>query len=101
MENGDITLNQNDYIDNIKMVEVPARRYSSKVDDSERRTIRRVVGELLRVSLMIRPDLAFEVNSLSSNILDTSAKELKEAKHLIEKAKQEPVTLNFTRLGPK
>ena len=43
-ENGDITLNQNDYIDNIKMVEVPARRYSSKVDESERRTMRRVVG---------------------------------------------------------
>ena len=64
LDNGNITLNQNNYIEKIKEVEVPARRNSCKVDETERKTIRRVVGELLWVSLMTRPDLAFEVNSL-------------------------------------
>ena len=49
---------------------------------------------------MTRPDLAFEVNYLSSNISTAKVKDLKSAKRLVEKAKQEPVTLSFTRLGP-
>ena len=99
--NGNITLNQNEYIDKIKEVNIPSRRNSYKVDETERRTIRRVVGELLWVSLMTRPDLSFEVNSLSSNIIDATVKDLKDAKRLVEKAKLEPVTLTFTKLGPK
>jgi hypothetical protein len=60
-------------------------------------TIRKVVGELLWVSLMTRPDLSFEVNRLSSNISNASIKELKDAKRLVERAKSEPIRLNFTR----
>ena len=100
-ENGNITLNQNEYIEKIKEVEVPSRRNSSKTDETERRIIRRVVGELLWVSLMTRPDLCFEVNCLSSNIEDSTIKELKDAKRLVEKAKLEPLSLTFTRIGPK
>ena len=101
LENGNITLNQNDYIEKIAEVDLPSRRNSSKVEETERRIIRRVVGELLWVSLMTRPDLSFEVNSLSSNILTATVKELKDAKRLVEKAKLEPVTLTFTRIGNK
>lgn len=50
---------------------------------------------------MTRPDLSFDVNHLSSNIINATIKELKDAKRLVEKAKLEPVTLNFTSLGPK
>ena len=100
-DNGNITLNQNEYIEKIAEVDLPSRRNSSKVDETERRIIRRVVGELLWVTLMTRPDLSFEVNSLSSNILNATVKELKESKRLVEKAKSEPVTLNFTRIGHK
>ena len=101
LQNGDITLNQNDYIDKIEEVEVPTKRNNCKVTETERKTIRRVVGELLWVSLMTRPDLSFEVNKLSSNILSATIKEVKDAKRLVEKAKHERITLNFTRLGPK
>ena len=50
---------------------------------------------------MTRPDLSFEVNQLSSKISEATIKELKEAKRLVEKAKLEPITVNFTKLGPK
>ena len=80
---------------------LPAGRNSWKVSEDEKKEIRRVVGELLWVSLMTRPDLSFEVNRLSSNITGATLKDLKDAKRLVEKAKAEPVTLRFGRLGPK
>ena len=49
---------------------------------------------------MTRPDLSFQVNKLSTNISNATIRELKDAKRLVEKAKLEPITLNFTRLGP-
>ena len=99
--NGDITLNQNEFIQNIKELSVPDKKNSIKVNETERKLIRKVVGEILWVSLMTRPDLAFEVNRLSSNIVIATIKDLKDAKLLVEKAKMEPITLNFTKLGPK
>jgi hypothetical protein len=98
-QNGDITLNQNEYIENIQEVHCPSGRNNYPVKENERKEIRRVVGELLWVSLMTRPDLSFEVNYLSSNISTAKIKDLKCAKRLVEKAKHEPVTLSFTRLG--
>ena len=98
--NGDISLNQDEYLKNIQDVDTPARRNTSQVKESERKTIRRVVGELLWVSLMTRPDLSFDVNHLSSNISTATIKDLKDAKRLVDKAKTQPVTLTFTRLGP-
>ena len=98
--NGNITLNQNDYIQKIDNVVCPARRNTCPVKENERKEIRRVVGELLWVSLMTRPDISFEVNQLSSNISTAKVKDLKDAKRLVEKAKDEPVTLTFTKLGP-
>ena len=99
LENGDISLNQNDYITNLDDVDIPAGRNSWKVNENERKIIRKVVGELLWVSLMTRPDLSFEVNRLSGNILDATIRDLKDAKLLVEKAKSNPVRLNFTKLG--
>ena len=53
------------------------------------------------MSLMTRPDLSFEVNRLSSNISVATIKDLKDAKRLVERAKDEPMQLKFTYLGPK
>ena len=98
-DNGDISINQNEYIRNVQEVVCPSRRNNCPVEESERKEIRRVVGELLWVSLMTRPDISFEVNQLSSNISSATIKDLKDARRLVEKAKTEPVTLTFTRLG--
>ena len=98
LENGDITLNQKEYIKKIEEVECPAKRNSCNVNENERKEIRRIVGELLWVSLMTRPDLSFQVNKLSTNISNATIRELKDAKRLVEKAKLEPITLNFTKL---
>ena len=101
LPSGDITLNQNDYIQNIKEVLLPPKRNSCRVTDFERKEIRRVVGELLWVSLMTRPDISFEVNKLSSEISNATIRQLKDAKWLVDKAKVDPISLNFTRLGNK
>jgi hypothetical protein len=101
LSNGDISLNQNEYIENLEGVKVPDERNAVLANESEKKEIRRVVGELLWVSLMTRPDLSFEVNSLSSNISQATIKDLKDAGRLIDKAKMHPVSLNFTKLGNK
>ena len=101
LSNGDISLNQKEYILKLDEVEIPSSRSSSEVNETERRTIRKVVGELLWVSLMTRPDLSFEVNKLSGNILHATIRDLKDAKLFVEKAKADPVNLNFTKLGDK
>ena len=85
----------------LQKLTVHQKRNSCPVTEGERKVIRRVVGELLWVSLMTRPDLSFEVNQLYSNIISATIRELKEAKRLVEKAKIEPITLNFTKLGSK
>ena len=86
LASGDISLNQNEYIQNIKEVIVPAKRNSCKVNNAERKEIRRVVGELLWVTQMTRPDLSFDVNHLSTKISDATIRELKDARRLVEKA---------------
>ena len=100
LNNGNISLNQEEYIEQIDEVIVPERNNASPVTETERKVIRKVVGELLWVSLMTRPDLSFDVNKLSANITNATIKDLKDAKRLVEKAKFEPLSLNFTKLGP-
>ena len=101
LPSGNISLNQNEYIQKIKDVTVPSGRNSCKVNDLERKEIRRVVGELLWVSLMTRPDLSFDINQLSTRITTATIKDLKDAQRLVYKAKLDPISLNFTRLGNK
>ena len=100
-ENGDISLNQNEYIEKIKEVIIPTRSNNCRVSDFEKREIRRVVGELLWVSMMTRPDLSFDVNQLSSKISDATVREVKDAGRLVQKAKEDPLIIKFTRLGNK
>ena len=50
---------------------------------------------------MTRPDISFEVNRLSANILNATIKDLKDAKRLVERAKSEPISINFTKIGLK
>ena len=101
LPNGDIELNQNEYISKIAEVDCSDEANSSPVNEVERKTIRRVVGELLWVSLMTRPDLSFEVNRLSSVISIATVKDLKDSKRLVERAKKEPMKMSFTHLGSK
>ena len=51
------------------------------------------------MSLMTRPDLSFEVNQLSTNISNATIRDLKDARRLVEKAKLDPIALNFTQIG--
>ena len=51
------------------------------------------------VSLMTRPDLSFEVNHLSKNISNATIRDLKDARRLVDKAKLDPIALNFTHIG--
>ena len=98
-ENGAIELDQNDYVEKIDFVKVDEDDESRRLCQREQKILRGKVGELLWVSLLTRPDLAFEVNWLSANIAQATVKSLKLINSVIRKAKSKKEIIKFTRLG--
>ena len=62
--------------------------------------LRGKIGEILWISLLTRPDLAFEVNKLASDVPTARMKSIKEINNLIKKAKNKKNVITFSRLGP-
>ena len=67
-EDGTIELDQDEYVDKLKELEIDDKQDSTDLSKHEIKKVRGKVGELLWLSLMTRPDLSFEVNTLSSDV---------------------------------
>ena len=65
-ENGDIELDQNDYVDKLELIEDKEGVPERKLQGLEIKQLRGKIGELLWISLMTRPDLAFDINRIST-----------------------------------
>ena len=61
-DNGDIQLDQNEYVDNIQEMEKIEGDSSRRLNYTEQRKLRGKIGEVLWLSLMTRPDLSFDIN---------------------------------------
>jgi hypothetical protein len=57
-EDGSIQLDQNDYIENLKEMRIPAGDDSEELSKEEIKTVRGKIGELLWITLMTRPDIS-------------------------------------------
>ena len=75
------------------------QRLKNSLNDFEKREIKSKVGELLWVSLMMRPDLSFEVNNISSGITNATVKTIKDVNNVISRAKSRKDVLKFIPLG--
>ena len=85
---GSIQLDQNEYAEKLMEMElVDNCDDSRKLTAMEQRKLRGKIGEILWLSLMSRPDLAFDVNRLSSEIPKATVKTFKEINLLVRKAK--------------
>ena len=98
-ENGSITLDQNKYIDSVKEVSEINTDYERQLTDTEKRILRGKVGELLRISLITRPDLSFDVNAISSKIENGTTSLVKSMNLLVRRAHSSRNMLRFKRLG--
>ena len=96
---GSIQLDQNDYIDTLKKMDILEGPDDRALSEKEKKEVRGKIGELLWISLMTRPDLSFDVNILSSEVAHGNVKTAKCINTLLTKAQTTRNILKFRRLG--
>ena len=100
LENGNIRLDKNEYSDKLEEIKiVEGGDDSRKLTPLEQRSLRGKIGEILWISLMSRPDLAFDTNRLASEVPKATVKTLKELNQVIRKAKGRHGEIMFSKLG--
>ena len=98
-DNGDILLDQNKYVETLKEIKEENDDEDRELSAPEVKILRGKIGEILWVSLMTRPDLAFDVNRIASEVPKATAGTMKDMNSIIRMAKAKSPVLRFTRLG--
>ena len=98
-ENGDIKLDQNEYLDKLKEMEENGADLEHLLTVKEQRELRGKIGEVLWLSLMTRPDLSFDINRIASEVPKATVKTKKDMNNIVRKAKSRKEVLTFTKLG--
>ena len=98
-EDGSIELDQQEYIENLEEIAVPNGVDTDHLSSKEIKQLRGKIGELLWLSLMTRPDISFEVNSLSSEVATGTIGSMKHVNRLIRKVKSCKNTIRLAQLG--
>ena len=65
-ENGDIEVDQNNYLEKLKEIEIPDGEEDRILTAKEQKHLRGKIGKW--ISLITRPDLVYEVNLLASEV---------------------------------
>ena len=97
-------LHQDSYTDSLKPIEITAARAlekDSELTESEKHSVRCKVGQLLWLAHQSRPDLLFDVTSVSNNINRATVQHVLEINKIIGKAKVTKSSLKFQNLGSK
>ena len=92
-------MDQDEYVDQWKELDIGDKQESTGLSKHEIKKVRGKVGELLWLSLMTRPDLSFEVNTLSSDVGKGDIETVKDLNRLVKKAKSYKSVLKFSKLG--
>ncbi|CAB4000762.1 Hypothetical predicted protein [Paramuricea clavata] len=103
-EDGVIYLDQIDYTDLLKPVDITASRAlekDSELTECEKHSVRSKVGQLLWLAHQSRPDLLFDVTSVANNINKGTVQHVLEINKIIGKAKVTKSSLKFQNLGSK
>ena len=98
-EDGTITLNQEDYANDIECISIENRNDKTRVlEKDEQYLYRAVVGQLNWLCSQSRPDLAFDVCHLSTRLNSPTVREVAYANRVVKKAKNQSTPLKFTKL---
>ena len=98
-ENGEIELDQNDYIDKLEYLPSIEENIERSLLQAEQKALRGKIGELLWLSLMTRPDISFDVNQISSQVSHASGHTIKAVNKIVSKAKSRKDVIRFSELG--
>ena len=95
-----LQMHQNDYIASLSSIPMPrANRNNNTLDQMEKRDLRRIVGQLLWIASISRPDISFDVMELSmSNSRPSYVEEVKRANKIVNWIQNNPCSLLFPSL---
>ena len=86
-------MDQHEYVDSLELIEEKKDELDRKLTAYEQKVLRGKIGEVLWISLLTRPDLAFDVNKIASKVPDATVKTLLDMNQIVRKAKSlGPVT---------
>ena len=97
-----VMLDQNDYIENIKVPPMSAERQTQKNDSLNRQELkqyRSLVGSLNWIVQGSRPDLAFQLIDLSTKFRNGTVDDLIKVRKILQKAKENRADIFYPDLG--
>ena len=99
VKDGEIELDQDEYVEKLKLIEKKTGDKNRNLEAKEIKELRGQIGEVLWLSLMTRPDLAFDVNIIASEVPRATLETLKKMNKIIIKARSKKEKLRFVKLG--
>ena len=99
-----ITLNQNSYIDSLKIIEISEKRLKEKLDkvsQEERKMLRSSVGQLNWLCTMSRPDIGFTIGQISLSSNQATVSDIYNTNKLINHVKNTKTSIVFPNLDLK
>ena len=95
-----ITLDQQNYIEEIEFLSVNKKKEKNKLlSDEEFKELNAVIGQLLWVLDQTRPDLFFDTCQLSSSLKNAPVEDQLRVSKTIKKLKSNKVRLRFSNIG--
>ena len=89
--NGEISLSQQEYVQNIDPITIPRERrkqHDAKIDPTELQNLRGLIGSLQYAASNTRPDLSCKLSLLQARITCATVSDLLNANKLLEEAKR-------------
>lgn len=101
-KNGEIGIDQNAYVNDLRYIPVDKSRLNSEVlNKDETKLLQSAIGQILWAANQTRPDISCFASVVASKISDATIKTLHEVNKVIRKLKHDKVTLKFQNLGDK
>ena len=96
----EITIDQQQYINDLSTTETPVDQDKSDVLDSqEKRELKAIAGQINWIATQTRPDLAYDACEISTSVKSATVEDVMQANKVVRKAKSNTVRLRFRDLG--
>ena len=96
----EITIDQQQYIDDLSTTEIPVDQDKSDVLDShEKRELKAIAGQINWIATQTKPDLAYDACEISTSVKNATVEDVIQANKVVRKAKSNTVRLRFRDLG--
>ena len=101
-QNAEINISQNDYIESVESIKLSTNRKLEKDDSltsTELRDLRALLGKLNWIARQTRPDLSFDICSVSVNIKKATVKDILYANKIVQKLHNDNINIIMSSIG--